>query len=485
MAENDITHGELEVVVPWDEVLQETDRVVDIYRRQVRIPGFRPGKAPASVVRLRFRDEVRSEVLDKLINRHFWKEAEQQDYHVIGTPRISDVAFEDEEPLKFVAKFEMIPDFELGQYRKLKAPFRDPEVSGEEIDAEIERLRERHASYRNLDPRPLEDGDIAVLSLKSEEVEGAPAIDQKETTLVIGGDETLGDFTTALRGKSPGDEVDFVVHYPEDFGNEQLAGKAVPFHSEITGIRVKELPEPDDEFAQDVGDFRTLDELRDRIGQEIMEHKRRSETQRAQEALVDQLVAAHDFPVPDSLIQQQIRSRLERMLSSLGEQGLDPSQLDLDWKKLAEEQRPRAERDVKAGLLLERVAEVEAIEAAPEAIEAEVERYARMSRMTPAQARKQLAEDGTLERIESHLVNEKTLTFLFDEAEKVPVEPEDAEPKDDGGETTGDETGGAGAADAEPDEKAAAAPPEEAPAQAAEPAGEAADADETADKQEK
>ncbi len=415
----------MDISIPWSEVEQETQRVVKAYKKQVRIPGFRPGKAPESVIQVRYGDDVRREVLESLAPKHFWKEAQAQDYRVIGQPNITDVHYEKDEPLTFKAKFEIIPDFELADYRRLQVPYKDPEVADEEVQSELERLREQHASFRNVDPRPIEEGDIAVISLKSGEVEGVPAVDQSETTLTIGGEETLEDFSKALKGKSPDDEVDFEVTYPEDFGNEKLAGKAVPFHAVVKGVRVKELPELDDEFAGDVGDFQTIDELKSRIKEEITSHKRRHAIEHSHEAILDKLIEMNNFAVPDRLVNEQIRTRLERTARSLAEQGVDLEQMQLDWGKLGETERPRAVRDVKAGLLLERIAEAEAIEADDDEIDAAIERFAQSRKSSLSRARQQMSEDGTLDRLRSHMINEKTLNYLFDEAEKVdPPEPE-------------------------------------------------------------
>ena len=413
--------------MPWEEVRKETDRVVKAFRKQVRIPGFRPGKAPDKVIQTRFGTEIRGEVVETLVGRHFWKRAQEEDFNVIGTPNVSDVKLEDGEDLTFKAEFEIIPDFEISEYKKIPVPYETPEVSDEEIDAELERIREQHASYKNLDPRPLADGDIAVVSLLSEEVEDAPPIDQKETTILIGGEETMEGFTTALTGKSPGDKVDFDIEYPEDFANEKLAGKTVPFHAEVLGLREKELPELDDEFSADVGDFRTLDELKDRIRDEMLEHKRRQSVEEAHNKIIDTLAERNQFPVPDRLVEQQITTRLERTARMFAGQGVDPS--SIDWSQMRDGQREGALRDVRAGLILERIAELEDIEVDSEVIDGEVESYAKRNQMTLAAARKKLAEEGALDRIESHYVNEKTLEFLFDEAEKTdaPAESESSE----------------------------------------------------------
>ena len=425
MADKDVTQGELELSVPWDEVQKETQRVIKGFRKQVRIPGFRPGKAPDKVIETRFGAEIRAEVVETLVGRYFWKKAQDEDYHVIGTPNVTDVQFKEGEPLTFKAEFEMIPDFELGNYRSLSIPYGDPAASDEEVDRELERIRDQQATFKNLDPRPIEDGDIAVVSLKSGEVEGAPEIDQSETTILVGGEETMAGFSEAFRGKSPGDEVDFEVEYPEDFGNEQLAGKTIPFHSKISGIRVKELPELDDDFAADVGDFQTLDELKTRIREEILEQKRRQARSDADEKIIDALVAQHDFAIPEKLIDQQITTRLERTARMFAGQGVDPSAID--WSQMRDGQRDGAIRDVKAGLILERITEAEAIEVDPSEIDGEVEAYAKRSQLTLGAARKKLAEDGTLDRIESHYVNQRTMTFLFDQSVKVDPPEEDAE----------------------------------------------------------
>lgn len=426
MAGTENCTSELDIEIPWVEVEKESDKALKGLSKGVRVPGFRQGKAPKSVLRMRFKDEIKSEVLERLLPKYFWEKAEADNLKVVGTPDVADLHFEDNEPVKFKAVFEVFPDYELGNYRRLEVPYLQPVVEDSDVDAELERLRESQASYRNLDPRPLADGDLAVFSLKSEAVDDSPAVDQEETTLTIGADETLPDFSNALRGKSPDDEVDFEVTYPDDFAGEKLAGKSIPFHAKVLGIREKELPELDDDFAKDVdAQFETLDALKTRIREGMLDMRRNQGSQVAKDQLVDQLVKAHDFPLPKRLVDQQIGTRLENNLRSLSQQGVDVKSLDIDWQKIGESERPRAEHDVKAGLLLGRIADVENILADDSQIDAEVERYAEQNQLSAGGARKKLAEDGTLDRIKSFYRNEKVLSFLFDEAEKVdpPEEP--------------------------------------------------------------
>jgi trigger factor len=415
----DICRRELEISIPWTEVEKEAGRVVDALRRQVRVPGFRPGKVPDTVIRTRYHDEIRKEVVEQLVPKYFWDEAKQQDLSPVGSPNLHDVHFHEGESLHFKAEFDVLPAFELSDYHRLEVPFTEPEVQDGEVDKELEQIREQHASYRNVDPRPLTVGDIAVVSLKSGEVAGAPTIDQDETSLTIGDAGTLPEFNENLSGRSPGDELDFEVTYPEDFGNEKLAGKTIPFHAVIKSIRQKELPELNDDFAADVGDFRTLDELRTRVHEMLAHNRRRSAVEAAKDKLVNQIVEMHDFPVPESLVERQIQTRIERTLRSLQRQGVDLSKLNLDAAKLREAERDRAARDVKAGLLLERIAEAENIQATQEEIDAEVQRYAKQTEQSVAKTRQKLAENGDLDRLQSSIRNEKALNFLFDEAVKV------------------------------------------------------------------
>ncbi len=425
MAAEETCKRELEFTVDWADVDKDVSTIVDQYRKQARLPGFRPGKAPAPVVRTRFWNEIKEEVLKNLLPRVFWERAREDDLKVVGSPDVTDLHFETGEPVKFQTGFEVFPEVELQDYRRIEVPYSEPEVTDDDVNQELERLREQHVSYRNLDPRPLEDGDIAVVKLKSDADSDTPRVDQEETMITIGEQGTLPEFSENLRGKSPGDTADFEVHYPDDFSSEQLAGKTVPFHAEVLHLREKELPELDDDFAKDVGNYSSIEELTNQIREAIGTHRRRTAENIAKEKLVDALVERHSFPIPDKLVEQRILSRTERQLRALADRGVDPSKLDLDWKQVSEGERPGAERDVRAGLILERIAEAEDIQVSSEELDEPIEQYATQQKKSVSEARKELAENGSLDRVRSQMRNEKTLNFLFDEAEKVDAPAEE------------------------------------------------------------
>lgn len=409
----------LEFSIPVEEVEAETKRVVSDVGKRAKLPGFRPGKVPETLLRRHFEADIRQQVLENLIPRYLHKRFEEDSLNVVGTPDISDIHLHAGEPLRFKADFEVIPEIELGEYKGIEVPYNDPAVTDEDVEKRIAELREQKAEFVNVDPRPLADGDFAVLSLESVGgVEGEP-VRNDEMAIEVGGTDTFEAFTENLRGMSPGEEKEFEVTYPEDYGQTRLAGKAVRFHALLKGVRRKELPEVNDEFAQDLGDYRTLEELREAVRRSI-QSVREFEAQRdAKNALADKLVDMHEFPVPETLVDRQIRNRVEQRLTDLAAQGIDPRALKLDWQKLKETQHDKALREVKASMLLSRVAERESIDPTRDEVDREVEKIAKQQREPFAAVRLKFEKDGTLGRIAQHIQTEKTLTFLFEHARKV------------------------------------------------------------------
>ncbi|MCL5746218.1 MAG: trigger factor, partial [Acidobacteria bacterium] len=277
-----------------DEVESETARVVADLKKRARLPGFRPGKAPDSIIRRQFGDEVRHRVMENLIPTHLQKQFEAEGLHVVGRPDITDVHMDPGEPFRFKAEFEVMPDIELGDYKGVTVSYNDPEITDEDIDKRIAELREQKAEYVNIDPRPLEKGDYAAVSLESVAgLEGEP-VKRDEMTLELGGSDTLPEFSTNLEGATPGDEKEFDVTYPGDYGQTRLAGKTVRFRAQVKAVRRKELPELNDEFAQDLGDFRNMEELREALRKSIFAQRQYEAQQEAKNKIVDAIVDMHN-----------------------------------------------------------------------------------------------------------------------------------------------------------------------------------------------
>jgi trigger factor len=411
---------------------QETERAAVEIQGKARLPGFRPGKAPLSIVKTRFAGDIRQGVLDALVPRFLQAAVEKDNLQLVGRPGITDVHFHAGEPLRFKAEFEVAPTFELGEYRGLTVTYNEPDITDADVDARVEQIRDQKAQYVNEEPRVLADGDYAVVSLES--LEGvAEKVSQDEMMLKIDDEATMKEFSENLRGASPEDVREFTVTYPEDYDRPSLAGKAVKFRAVVKAVRRKELPELNDEFAKDLGDFQTLEELRETIRKSIHQEREHRAQEDAKSQLIDRLVDAHDFPVPDAYIDRQIQINVENQLRSLAAQGVDPNQIKLDWEKVRGSQKDRAVRDVKASLLLDKIGEREAIGATQEEIDREVQRIARQQREAAAMTRAKLQKEGGIARIASHIRTDKTLSFLFEharkEAGKEETKPETETPK--------------------------------------------------------
>ncbi len=417
MADPQSSRHSLEITVPVADVEAETERAVESLRKKVRIAGFRPGKVPPDLIRQRYQSDIRQDVLEALLPRHFFKRAEQEGLAVVGTPNIKDVKMEKGEPLRFVAEFEVAPSIELKEYKGLPVPYQDPEITGEDVDKRIEQLRDQKADYVNVDPRPVASGDFVVLSLESLAGVDQP-IKQDEMVLEAGGADTLADFTNNLLGASPGDEKEFDVTYPEDYGQARLSGKTVRFRAQVKGIRRKDTPELNDAFAQDLGDYKNVEELRDAVHKALFAERQFVAQQEAKNKLIDQLVDTHEFPVPEAFIDQQIENQVRRNLEMLAAQGVDPRGIKLDWEKVKEHEREKAVREVKASLLVNKVADAEQIYATQEEVDRELQRIARQTREPVAATRKRLEKEDGIRRIANRIRTDKTVTLLFEHARK-------------------------------------------------------------------
>jgi trigger factor len=413
------TKREIEVEIPVEDVNRQTDSLIQKYQKVARIPGFRRGHVPASIIRQRFSEEIKTDMVEALIPRFFRQEAERLSLHPVSQPRVTDLHLHDGEPLRFKAAFEVLPEIKLSGYKELRADHSEIVVSEEDIEKAVNDLRERQASFNDIEGRALVDGDFAQVSL-----DGTPTGEQKsgegqpvhmdEVLVEIAGGNTMPEFTEHLRGANVGDERTFEVNYPEDTQDKRLAGKTFSYTVKVQAVKQKSLPELNDEFAKGLGEFQTMDDVRKAIRENIEAERKHEAEHAAKEKLVGELIQRNDFEVPESLIDQQIDIRLERGLRALAAQGLTAEQMKkMDLNRLRAGQREQAVHDVKAALLLERVAEEENVQVSDDELNHELEALARQSKQTSEAVRARLTRDGGLDRIRTRIRNEKTLDFLY------------------------------------------------------------------------
>jgi trigger factor len=417
----------LEITVPHEEVQQVKQRVLAELASKAALPGFRPGKVPPSVIQSRFGDQVRQETIDHILSKAFQERAQELELDVVSTPSVKDLKFEENEPLTFTAEFEVRPIFELQSYEGIEVPYAEPTLSDDEVNARLDAMREQRAELVNVDPRPVEDGDFAVVALESLSPVGTDEpIRQDEMNLEVGGQHTLPEFTENVRGMQVGETREFDVTYPDEYGGQNLAGKTIRFQVKLNGLRKRELPELNDEFAQDLGDYKTIDDLREAVQSSLLAEREYMSRERAKEAIIEKFGEQYSFPVPNVFVEQQVESQMRRQLRYLAGQGADISNLQLDWQKVLEEQREPAAKAVRSSLVLDRIADEESVSVTQEELDRELARAAQRERTTVAALREQIEKEGGLGRIAQQIRTEKTLNLLFEKATKVdpPAEPE-------------------------------------------------------------
>jgi len=393
------------------------EAIVQKYQKVARLPGFRSGHVPASIIKQRFKEDLKSDVVEALVPRHFRKEAEKQGLIPVSQPQVTDLHIHEGEPLRFKASFEIMPEIVVEGYKELRADHPEIVVKDEEVEEAVNSVREQHATYTSVEGRPLADGDFAQSSMdgKPKQDDGtAQPVHMDEVLIEIGGKNTVAEFTENLRGANAGDVREFEVIYPEDSADKRLAGKTFIYTVKVQAIKQKNLPELNDDFAKELGEFTNFDQVRKQIRENMQAERTHDAERQAKDKLVAELVKRTEFEVPEALVDRQIDLRLERGLRALAAQGMKMEDLKkMDLPRLRVGQRDQAVQDVKSSLLLERVADLEKIEAGEDEVDREIAALAQQTKQTPQAVRARLTQDGGLDRIRNRIRSEKTLDFLY------------------------------------------------------------------------
>jgi len=407
---------ELELEIPAEEVSKATDKVAKELMRVARVPGFRPGKAPITLIKKRFAEEIKGEVLQTLVPEKVEKAVAEQKLTPVSQPQVDKLDYNEGQAVKFRAVFEVLPEFELGNYKQLEIEMPAMDITDEDVAKALEETRERAATFAPVEERTVENGDFVQLKLVGTPEGGGEPLQADNVLCHVGAEETMEPFNTNLMGASVGDHKDFGVDYPADYPDPKLAGKKFNYAADVLGIKTKKLPELNDDFAKDVSDAASLDELKKKI-RESLEHERDHRQKDLQrEKIIAELIKLHDFPVPESLVEHQMDARLERVVRSLAQQGVDPRAVNVDWVTLRNRQAERAKDDVKAELIVDRIASTESIDAADEDVTHELEHVAGHSNESVDAIRARLTKQGALDRMKAKLRSDKTLDWLAQNA---------------------------------------------------------------------
>lgn len=427
------TRKNLVVEIPSTVVDAEIDKVSRDYGKAARIPGFRPGKVPAKVVRQRFRDQILHDVAHGLIPRAVDEALRERGVEPVDTPDIRDVIVEEGQPLKFTATFDTVPPIDPGDYSSIHLRRTSATVDDAAVDQAMAGLRERSARYEPIEGRGIERGDSVLMDLvrTAEDRGDHEAADQgdhadhepeektdrhENVTVDIGGTANPPGFDEQLTGLTAGAQKTFDITYPADYAIKELAGTTVRYDVTVKAIRKRIVPELDDEFAKDLGEFDSLDALRTRV-REDLDHEARHEADREMRAdLMKQLAARVSFEVPQALLEREIDRRVEEFVRRLIDQQIDPMKTNINWEEFRERQREAAAEAVRGALVLDEVARRESVVVSQEDVDAEIARYAERTGRTPAAVRARLEKEGGIGRLYSGLRRERAIDFLLSRA---------------------------------------------------------------------
>jgi trigger factor len=414
------TRKNLVVEIESDVVDAEIDKVSRDYSKAARIPGFRPGKVPAKVVRQRFRDQILHDVAHGLIPRAVDEALRERGVEPVDTPDIRDVVVEEGQPLKFTATFDTVPPIDPGDYSTIRLHRASTQVTDASVDQAIAGLRERSARYEPVENRGIGAGDSVLMDLvrtATAEGEEEPTSDtHQNVTVDIGAPANPPGFDEQLAGLTGGATKTFDIDYPADYAIKELAGTTVKYDVTVKAIRRRIVPDLDDEFAKDLGDFETLDALKARVRHDL-DHEATHEADREVRAeLMKQLATRVTFEVPQALLEREIDRRVEEFVRRLIDQQIDPMKTNINWEEFRERQTEAAAEAVRGALVLDEVARRENVAVTHEEVEAEIARYAERTGRTPAAVRARLEKEGGIGRLYSGLRRERAIDFLLSRA---------------------------------------------------------------------
>jgi trigger factor len=411
------TRKNLLVEIPSSVVDAEIDRVARDYTKAARIPGFRPGKVPARLVRQKYRDQILHDVAHELIPRAVDDALREHGVEPIDTPDVRDVVVEEGQPLKFTASFETVPPIDPGDCSTIRIRRPAPVVDDGAVDQALERLRQRAARFEPIEERGVEGGDTVVVDLLrrtlTDDEAGGDSDRHEDVSVEIGARVNPPGFDEQLAGLRPGDAKTFTVAYPAEYAIAELAGSRVEYDVAVKAIRRRVVPALDDEFAKDLGEFGTLAELRDRVQGDIQREAAAAADRQVRGELLSTLASRVTVEVPSALVEREMDRRVEEFVQRLMEQRIDPRQAKIDWTEFRTSQRDAAREAVRSALVLDEVARRESLSVSREEVEQEVVRYAERTGRNPAAVRAQLAKEGGLGRVSTGLRREKAVDFLL------------------------------------------------------------------------
>jgi trigger factor len=403
---------EIELDIEADEVMKEFDRILIQFSSRSKIPGFRPGKAPRDIVKQRFYPEIKESLINSLVPKALSGELKTQNLNPVGMPVVNDLHFKEGQPLHLKAQFEVWPEFNLPEYKKIKVKKKKISVSDQETDQSLAELRLRSAQYIPVEGRGVLEEDYVVVDLKGKDLKTNKFLPQEKVVILAGHAENEEILNKKLIGSKPGEEKSFTIDYDKNHQNRKLAGKKIEYNLKVISIKEKKLPALDDEFAKEFGEYKSLNDLKEKIRTEIISSKEKATKQDMAEEIIKKISDKLSIGLPEVLVEQEYMAIMRRLLSS-------PTQQDIkkeDLEQLKSEGKKKAEQSLKNHLILKKIAEKENLKVSDQEMHEEFKEIAKANNLPLAQVIDSVNKERKREELRSSILFKKTVDFLVKHA---------------------------------------------------------------------
>ena len=409
------TQKHINIEIPSDIVDAEIDRVTKGYSKTAQLSGFRPGKAPAKVIKEKFKEQILKETARNLVGPAIDKALHDNKIEPVDEPEIKDFSIDEGKPVKFTAAFEILPPFDLGDLSTITVNQSTPTVSTEAIDQALQRLQDQATRYEPIEKRPIVDGDTIVLDIEQRNKSGQSE-SRNDVSVAIGSEGNPPGFDANLIGLTPGDNKTFVIRFPDDYVSKELANTEITYSVVVKELRAKVVPELNDEFAKQFGNFQTIDSLRERVETDLKVEAEMTSKRQIRNDLVKQLAERIPFELPTVLVNREVDRRVEEFARQLSDQKIDPRQANIDWAQFKNNQQESARASVSGAIILDELARRESLVVEANDIDQEIKRIASRLERTPASVRAQLEKDGGIGNLELGLRREKAVELALAKA---------------------------------------------------------------------
>lgn len=408
---NECNH-ELKVEIPADEVSKEFEKTLKSFINSAKIKGFRPGRAPKDVVKNMYYSEIKESLINSLAPEVIKKELNKLKVVPVTPPVITDVSFEDGNPLKLTAHYELWPEFKLPEYKKIKIEKKIKSVSDKDVNKSLEELRERSAQYIPVEKRGVAENDYVMIKVKGKDTKTKKFLPTEKTYVLAGHADNEKSLNENIMGMKANEEKKFVVNYEKNHPNKKIAGKEVEYSLLVTSVKEKKLPEINDEFAKEIGKFESLKDLKAEIKKEMSNAKENSTKRETSDEIIQKIADKINFMLPESIVQQETLTNLRRFQESRPNQKFNKEEI----KKIQEDGRKNAERNIKNHLILNKIAEKENLEVSEAEITEELKEIAKANNVSLPKVVDSVNKTGKKQELKQNLVLKKTVDFLVENA---------------------------------------------------------------------